>query len=66
MSQAKSLSNMQKYCKFKVHWHQPGKCRGVAHNVYNRRYKAPREIPAAFHNGSKYDSFYNQGASRRI
>ena len=32
-----------------------GKYRGAAHNIYNLRYKVPKEIPAVFHNGSTYN-----------
>ena len=32
-----------------------GKYRGAAHNICNLRYKAPKEIPVVFHNGSTYD-----------
>ena len=41
--------------KKKVHCHYTGKCRGAAHNICNLRYKIPKEIPVAFHNGSTYD-----------
>ena len=32
-----------------------GKFRGTAHNVWNLRYKTPKEIPLVFHNGSTCD-----------
>ena len=35
-----------------------GKYRGAAHNVCNLKYKTPKEIPAVFHNGSKYDYLF--------
>ena len=37
------------------HCHYTGKYRGVAHDICNLRYKRPKEIPIAFHNGSTYD-----------
>ena len=37
------------------HCYYTGKHRGAAHNICNLRYKAPKEIPVVFHNGSKYD-----------
>ena len=43
--------------KFSVedHCNYTGKYRGAAHDIYNLRYKIPKEIPAVFHNGSTYD-----------
>ena len=35
--------------------HYKGKFRGVAHSIYNLRYKVPGEIPVKIHNCSKYD-----------
>ena len=35
------------------HCHYTGKYRGAAH-ICNLRYKTPKEIPVAFHNGSTY------------
>ena len=32
-----------------------GKFRGASHSIYNLKYKRPKEIPVAFHNGSTYD-----------
>ena len=43
------------YFKIKDHCHYIGKYRGVAHSICNLRYKAPKEIPVVFHNGSTYD-----------
>ena len=40
--------------KVRDHCHYTGKYRGAAHNICNLRYKTPREIPVAFHNGSTY------------
>ena len=37
------------------HCHYTGKYRGAAHNIFNLRYKVPKEIPIVFHNGSIYD-----------
>ena len=45
----------KKNYKVKDHCHYTGKYRGAAHNVYNLRYKIPKEIPVVFHNGSTYD-----------
>ena len=41
--------------KVKDHCHYTGHYRGAAHSIWNLRYKIPKEIPAVFHNGSKYD-----------
>ena len=43
------------YCKVRDHCHYTGKYRGSAHSICNLKYKVPKEIPAVFHNGSKYD-----------
>ena len=45
----------KKYHKVKDHCHYTGKYRGAAHDIYNLRYKIPKEIPVVFHNGSTYD-----------
>ena len=45
----------KKYVKVRDHCHYTGKCRGAAHDICNLRYKTPKEIPIAFHNGSTYD-----------
>ena len=45
----------EKNYKVRDHCHYTGKCRGAAHNMCNLRYKTPKEIPVAFHNGSTYD-----------
>ena len=34
------------------HSHYTGKYRGAVHDICNLRYKIPKEIPVAFHNGS--------------
>ena len=47
--------NNKKYHKVKDHCHYTGKYRGAAHDICNLRYKTPKEIPVAFHNGSTYD-----------
>ena len=39
------------YKKIRDQCHFTGKFRGAAHNIYNLRYKVPREIPVKFHNG---------------
>ena len=41
--------------KVRDHCHYTGKYRGAAHNIGSLRYKAQKEIPVVFHNGSKYD-----------
>ena len=48
-------NNDKKNCKVGNHCHYTGKYRGAAHNICNLRYKVPKEIPIAFHNGSTYD-----------
>ena len=37
------------------HCHFTGKYRGAAPNAFNLKYKAPKEIPLVFQNGSTYD-----------
>ena len=34
----------KKYHKVRDHCHYTGKCRGVAHNIYNSRYKTPKKL----------------------
>ena len=43
------------YHKVKDHCHYTGKFRGATHSICNLRYKAPKEIPVVFHNGSTND-----------
>ena len=43
------------YRKVRDHCHYTGKFRWAAHNIYNLRYKTPKEIIVVFHNGSTYD-----------
>ena len=43
------------YHKVRYHGHCTGKFRGAAHNICNLRYKIPKKISIAFHNGSRYD-----------
>ena len=45
----------KKYHKVKDHCHYTGEYRGPAHDIFNLRYKIPKEIPVVFHNGSTYD-----------
>ena len=45
----------KKHYKVKDHCHYTGKYRGAAHNIYNLRYRIPKEIPTVFHNGCTYD-----------
>ena len=47
--------NNKKYHKLRDHCHVTGKYRGTTHNIWNLRYKIPKEIPLVFHNGSTYD-----------
>ena len=44
------------YHKVRDHCHYTGEFRGPAHNICTLRYKTPKEIPIAFHNGSTYDN----------
>ena len=48
-------NNDKKNYKVRDHCHYTGKYRGAAHNIFNLRYKVPKEIPIVFHNGSTYD-----------
>ena len=45
----------KKYFKIRDYCHYTGKYKGAAHDICNLRYKAPKEIPVVFHNGSTYD-----------
>ena len=45
----------KKYLKVRDHYHYTGTYTGAAHDICNLRYKTPKEIPVAFHNGSTYD-----------
>ena len=47
--------NNKKQQKVRDHCHYTGKYRGEAHNIFNLRYKVPKEFPVVFHNGSTYD-----------
>ena len=47
---AKKISTDDK--KVKGHCHFTGKYRGAAHNACDLNYKASKEIPVVFHNGS--------------
>ena len=48
-------NNDKKQLKVRDHCHYTGKYRGAAHNIFNLRYKVPKEIPVVFHSGSTYD-----------
>ena len=43
------------YHKVRDHCHYTGNFRGAAHSICNLKYKTPKEILVAFHNGSAYD-----------
>ena len=45
-------------CKVRDHCHFTGKYRGAAHSKCNLKYKVPKFIPVAFHNGSNYDNHF--------
>ena len=45
----------KKHHKVRDHCRYTGKYRRAAHNIWNLRYKIPKEIPIVFHNGSTYD-----------
>ena len=53
-TKSSSLESKENY-KVRDHCHYIGKYRGAPHNICNLRYKAPKEIPLVFHNGSTYD-----------
>ena len=44
--------------KVRDHCHHTGRFREAAHSECNLRYKAPKEIPVVFHNGSTYDNHF--------
>ena len=48
----------KKYFKVRDHCHIAGKYKGAAHDIYNLRYKTPKDIPVVFHNGSIYDYYF--------
>ena len=48
-------NNGKKNYKVRDHCHYTGKYSGATHNIFNLRYKVPKEIPIVFHNGSTYD-----------
>ena len=50
--------NNKKQQKVRDHCHYTGKYRGAVHNIYNLRYKIPKEAPVVFHNGSTYDCHF--------
>ena len=50
-----SDDNNKKYHKVTDHCHYTRKYRGAAHDICNLKYKIPKKIPVAFHNGSTYD-----------
>ena len=50
-----STDNDKKHHKVRDHCHSTGKCRGAPHNIYNLRYKTPKEITVVSHNRSIYD-----------
>ena len=45
-------------CKVRDHCHFTSKYRGPAHSKCNLKYKVPKFIPVAFHNGSNYDNHF--------
>ena len=49
-----SSSSNENYYKVRNHCHYAGKYRGAAHNIWNVRYKTPKEILAVLQNGSNY------------
>ena len=53
-TKSSSLERKKNY-KVRDHCHYTGKYRGADHNICNFRYKVPKEIPVAFHNGSSDD-----------
>ena len=53
-----STNDNQKYHKVRDHCHYIGNYRGAAHDIYNLRYKTPKEIPVVFHNGSTVDYYF--------
>ena len=54
----KEFSTDKRYYKVKDHCHYTGKFRGAFHSICVLRYKIPKEIPVAFHNGSTYDHHF--------
>ena len=52
----KNGKNVSKlYHKVRDHCHYTGKFTGIAHSIYNLKYKTTKEILVIFHNGSTYD-----------
>ena len=50
-----TADNDKKHHNVRDHCHYTRKYRGAAHNIFNLRYKIPKEIPIVFHNGFTYD-----------
>ena len=48
----------KKYYTFRDNCDYTRKYRGTANNVCDLRYKTPKEIPAVYHNGSKYVYYF--------
>ena len=46
------------YHKVRDHCHYTGKFRAAAHSICNLRFKTPKKIAIAFHNGSTYDYYF--------
>ena len=51
----KNNEEFKSHHEVRDHCHYTAKCRGAAHSICNLNYKAPKEIPIVFHNGSAYD-----------
>ena len=49
----------KEYHKVRDRCHYTGKYSGADHNICNSRYKVPKKISVAFHNGSTYDYHKN-------
>ena len=50
--------NDRKYHKVRDHCHYNEKFRGAAHDIFNLKYKTPKEIFVVFQNGLTYDYYF--------
>ena len=46
------------HCKARDHCNYAVEYRGAAHNIYNLKYRVPKDIPIVIHNGSYHDYYF--------
>ena len=52
------MSGNRKYHKVRDYFHNTGKQREAAHNIFNLRYKTLKEFPILIHNGYTYNYLF--------